>query len=172
MNVAYVYLQIYRLFDEITPLKVDCGQLCNGACCKGDDCGMYLFPHEEKVYEFLKPDWVKIEKSDFTYIYNGKTYNVPLALCSGTCDRYQRPLACRIFPLTPYLDDNGNVDIMVDPRAKSVCPLSKALRVDEYDRAFVKNILKAFRLLCKNKEVYAFMQSYTAYLKDCGKFFK
>lgn len=172
MNVAYVYLQIYRLFDDITPIRTDCGELCGKRCCQGTDSGMYLFPYEDKVYEFLKPDWVNIEKSDFSYEYNGKTYNTPLAVCSGVCDRYQRPLACRIFPLTPYLDENGNVDVMIDPRAKGMCPLSVSLDIDDYDRNFVKNVKKAFRLLCKNKHIYAFMDRYTEYLKEYSKFFK
>ena len=69
MNSAYVYLQIYKLFDSCTPIKADCGQLCDKACCKGDnDCGMYLFPGEKEVYKLLSPDWVKIEQSDFTYM--------------------------------------------------------------------------------------------------------
>ncbi len=171
MNVAYVYLQVYRLFDDITPVKTDCGKLCGKRCCKGEDSGMYLFPHEKSVYDFLKPEWVKIEKSDFDYTYNGRKYNTPIAVCRGSCDRYQRPLACRIFPLTPYIDSGGRVNVMVDPRAKRMCPLSVSLDIDDYDRAFVRNIKKAFRLLCKNKQIYAFMNVYTEYLKEYSKFF-
>ena len=62
MNVEYIYLQLYRLFDNSTPLKADCGKLCGKSCCKGDDGGMYLFPGEEKVFGLLNPDWTKIEK--------------------------------------------------------------------------------------------------------------
>ena len=46
MNSAYLYLQLYRLFDSITPVRTDCGGLCDKACCRGDDGGMYLFPGE------------------------------------------------------------------------------------------------------------------------------
>ena len=42
MNTAYIYLQLYKLFDDVTPVPVDCGQLCDKACCKGDDRGMFL----------------------------------------------------------------------------------------------------------------------------------
>ena len=51
MNAAYIYLQLYRLFDDTTPVPVDCGQLCDSACCKDDDDGdngMYLFPVKKK----------------------------------------------------------------------------------------------------------------------------
>ena len=86
MNTAYIYLQLYKLFDDVTPVPVDCGQLCDKACCKGDDSGMFLFPGEKEVFNLLNPDWVRIEKTDFTYDYNGKTYTTPIAMCQGYCD--------------------------------------------------------------------------------------
>ena len=171
MNIAYIYLQIYRLFDNAMPIKGDCGKLCDKACCKGDEGGMYLFPGESAVYDLLKPEWAKIEKSDFTYEYNGKTKNVPILFCNGKCDRYQRPLACRIFPLTPYLNSDGKLEIIVDPRAKSLCPLSHELDVDEYDYRYVKNIKKAFTLLLKNDELMAYMKQYSEYIDEYRKFF-
>lgn len=171
MNIAYIYLQIYRLFDNAMPIKGDCGTLCEKACCDGEDGGMYLFPKEESVFELLKPQWARIEKSDFTYEYKGKTKNVPILFCDGVCDRYQRPLACRIFPLTPYLDEDGKLEIIVDPRAKSVCPLSHELSVDEFDYKYVKNIKKAFTLLIKNDEFRAYMRRYSEYIDEYRKFF-
>ncbi len=171
MNAAYVYLQLYRLFDKSTPIAADCGQLCEKACCKGDDCGMFLFPAEEQVYKLLNPDWIKIEKTDFSYSYGGKTFYTPLALCTSECDRYQRPLACRIFPLTPYVNSDGTLEIIVDPRAKSICPLAKSLYLENFDKKFVKNIEKTFRLLMKNKRFAAFMTEYSAYLNDFRRFF-
>ncbi len=171
MNSAYVYLQIYKLFDKVTPIKADCGKLCNKACCKGDDSGMYLFPGENKVYDLLSPEWIKIEKSDFYYNFNGKKKNVPIAMCKGKCDRYQRPLACRIFPLTPYLDENGELCIITDPRAKSICPMAKLMKKDEFDGKFVKNVERTFKLLMKNPEFKAFMKDYSAYISEYLKFF-
>jgi len=110
-------------------------------------------------------------KPDFTYEYQGRTKNVPILFCNGDCDRYQRPLACRIFPLTPYLNGEGKLEIIVDPRAKSLCPLSRQLDVDEYDYKYVKNIKKAFTLLMKNDEFKAYMQAYSAYIDEYRKFF-
>ena len=170
MNAAYVYLQLYRLFDNKTPIASDCGNLCDKACCKGDDAGMYLFPGEKKVYSLLKPDWLKIEKSDFTYKYNNKKKHTPIAICNGDCDRYQRPLACRIFPLTPYLKD-GKIEIIIDPRAKSVCPLSIGLSISDYDAGFVKNVKRCFNILAENKEVYTFLDTYSRYLDEYLRFF-
>ncbi len=170
MNSAYIYLQIYRLFDSITPIKADCGALCDKACCKGDDSGMYLFPGEEKVFSLLKPGWITVEDSDFTYSFNGKNKHLKIAFCKGECDRYQRPLSCRIFPLAPYLKD-GKLEIIIDPRSKAVCPLGKTLKLSEYDASFVRNVENAFCLLMKNKEFKAFMVEYSKYLDEFLRFF-
>lgn len=171
MNSAYIYLQLYRLFDNTTPLPVDCGKLCSSACCSGDDSGMFLFPGEASVYKLLKPDGFKIEMSDLEYYDNGITKKTPIIFCEGNCDRYVRPLACRIFPLTPILDEDGKVKIITDPRAKSVCPLAKTMYINEYDETFVKAVTKAFILLSKNKHVYAFLKEYTKYINEFNRFF-
>lgn len=171
MNTAYVYLQLYKLFDDCTPIKADCGQLCNKACCKGSG-GMYLFPGEKKVYELLNPSWINISESDFFYTKNRKQVNVPFASCNGHCDRFQRPLACRIFPLTPILDENGNISIITDPRAKSICPLSKGLYIEDYDSRFIRNIRRAFNLLMKNGDFAEYMKAYTDYINEFRRFYK
>lgn len=171
MNSAYIYLQLYRLFDSSTPLKMDCGRLCGSACCSGDDSGMYLFPGEESVYRLLKCKWAKVEESDFSYEFGGRTKKVPLLVCNGACDRYERPLACRIFPLTPYLDKTGKLSVIMDPRAKSVCPISRELDADELDEGFIKRVKKAFLPLMKSEEFCAFMKAYSEYLDEFQRFF-
>ena len=171
MNSAYAYLQIYRLFDNCTPIVTDCGKYCDKACCKGDDCGMYLFPGEKKVYDMLNPEWSKLDQTDFEYEYDGKLKKTNILFCNGNCDRYQRPLACRIFPLTPYIDKNNKLNIIIDPRAKSLCPLTHETDISFFDRKFVKNVKRAFNVLSKNKEVYAFLIAYSRQLDDYLKFF-
>jgi len=172
MNSVYIYLQLYRLFDKVTPIRnFDCGKLCQKKCCKGDG-GMYLFPGEDKVFEFLKPDWAVVEKSHFEYDYNGKRNAAKICTCNGICDRYQRPLACRIFPLTPYINAEDRLEITVDPRAKSICRPARAYNVEDFDRTFAENVRKTFILLCKNKEIYEFMKEYSKYLETYMKFFK
>lgn len=172
MNIEYIYLQLYGLFDKSTPIKADCGKLCGKKCCKGEDCGMYLFPGEEKVFGLLKPSWAKIEKSDFCYNFGGKSKKVPILFCDGNCDRYQRPLACRIFPLTPYINKDGKEEIIVDPRAKALCPLAKTLEKEDFDVKFVKNIKRAFSVLTKNKEITEYLKRYSAYIDEYKNFFK
>ena len=171
MNSAYVYLQLYRLFDNHTPLAFDCGKICNSACCKGDDYGMYLFPGEKKVYDMLNPDWHRIEKSDLHYEYNNKQKDVYIIFCNGNCDRYQRPLACRIFPFTPYLDKDKKLSVIVDPRAKSICPIACEADTENFDKTFIKNVKRSFTILSKNKEVYTFLDTYSRELDEYLRFF-
>jgi hypothetical protein len=95
-----LYSKAYRILDQATPLATDCGLLCNKACCDGgeDDLGMYLFPGEELILSDLS--YFRILPTDIQ-LENGS--HILLANCDGKCDRRFRPLACRIFPLTPYL---------------------------------------------------------------------
>ena len=52
MKKENVLKSCYALFRNITPLNIDCGKLCGGKCCKGDDkTGMLLFPGEEKLID-------------------------------------------------------------------------------------------------------------------------
>lgn len=171
MNSAYAYLQLYRLFDNCTPIATDCGRFCNKACCRGDDSGMYLFPGEKKVFDMLKPEWSKLDISDLEYKFDGKIKKTPILFCDGNCDRYQRPLACRIFPLTPYLDKNNKLDIIIDPRAKAVCPLTYDIDITYFDRKFIKNVKRTFNVLSKNKEIYAFLDTYSRQIDEYLKFF-
>lgn len=170
MNTAYLYLQLYKLFDDTTPVKVDCGGLCNKLCCDGTDSGMLLFPGEYEVFKLLEPDWMSIDKTDMYYKHDNIKYRVPIIFCNGNCDRFQRPLSCRIFPLTPHLDNDGKLEIIIDPRAKSICPLAKGFFIEDFDQRFVKNIERAFKLLMKNARFKSFMKVYTEYINDFLKF--
>ena len=117
MDAKKIYKHLYKLLEKATPIGVDCGQLCNGACCEGDgETGMYLFPFEEQMYNGTE-EWLEIYDSDF--IFKGKP--VKIAICNGTCNRKKRPLSCRIFPLFKIDGELKN-----DPRAVHVCPLAKA----------------------------------------------
>ncbi len=171
MNSAYIYLQLYRMFDNNTPIAADCGRLCDAACCKGDDSGMFLFPGEAAVYKLLKPDGFRIEMSDLSYNDGGLMRRTPILFCDGHCDRFMRPLSCRIFPLTPILNENDHIEIITDPRAKRVCPLAATLRFDEYDEAFRKAVSKAFIMLNKNRHVHAFLREYTDYINEFRRFY-
>lgn len=109
------------LLEAVTPLKSDCGRQCAAACCRPDadgQGGMLLFPGEEAFYT-PPPDWAAVTNSGV------EALGRPLLFltCDGCCPRANRPLACRIFPLTPLADGNGGVTVGLDVRAWPICPL-------------------------------------------------
>ena len=117
MHISKIYNSIYNYYGDTTPLLVDCGKLCGGACCECDEIeetGMYLFPGEEKLF-INNPDF-KIVDSEFLY---GENKRAKILICKGTCDRDLRPLSCRIFPIIPLVSGDS-FELIFDPRAKSV----------------------------------------------------
>lgn len=135
-----------ELLRDITPLTVDCGTVCGGRCCQASDDreGMRLFPGEERLYEH----------TDFTLI---QTENGVLFTCNGSCDRDQRPLACRMFPLIPTVDASGRVRAAYDPRGWRLCPLLLEADRVALDRRFVRAVRKAGRILMRDPELAAFL---------------
>lgn len=101
---------------KLTPLRVDCGKLCNKQCCKGDKAGMLLFPGEEFIFDGVHG--FHIEEIEYMDVSGQK-----LLLCDGSCNRNLRPLACRIFPCAPNIDTDNNITVEGDVRGRRMCPL-------------------------------------------------
>ncbi len=135
------------LLEAVTPLRVDCGKLCGGRCCRADKEaeGMRLFPDEPP------PKGLRVSDT----ADGGR-----LAVCDGTCDRRFRPLACRMFPLFPHLGADGRVRAAWDPRALRVCPLVQGRYCP--DRAFIRAVRKAGRLLAATPKGYQLLQEQAA----------
>ena len=114
---------------------------------------MYLYPGEQ---EFLSQLGVK---NSFLQMHSVSFQNNShiLAVCNGECIRAHRPLACRIFPLVPYLDSGNTLTIQMDPRAVPLCPLAHALTVSELQSQFVLKVREAFRLLVKDPDLQKFI---------------
>jgi hypothetical protein len=139
----------YSLLRNVTPLEYDCGEICNGKCCKGDGkTGMLLFPGEENLID-PQINIIKNERGD------------SLAVCNGTCDRNKRPLACRIYPIFPIIkkDEVGEY-IEVDFDSRADCPLVKGDY--EITRDFVKKVKRVGKYLLLNEET----QKYYRELSD------
>lgn len=140
-----LYDKIFKTLGELTPLKADCGLLCDGACCRGDEnTGMRLFPHEESTLRI-------IETED----------GIRLAVCDGTCDRSKRPLACRIFPFFPTIDEDGEIFVEEDTRAANVCPIIGHSDEIIFDRRFLKAVRKVGEMLAQDEECRAFLEQVT-----------
>ncbi len=150
MKAYEIYNNAYRLLNYIVPIRADCGKLCNKVCCKSDDedMGMYLFPYEQVMFED-KPQWLRIEKTNFKYKTNE---NALIALCRPPCERGLRPLSCRIFPLFPYLNIMGELEIIFDPRGKGICPLNLEL----ISKDFIKRVYLVFKFLLRFEPVHTF----------------
>ena len=136
---------------SVTPLKRDCGRVCGAACCRspeGEETGMLLFPGEKEAYTG-KEGWTVRE-----------TAMGPMAVCSGHCDRDERPLACRLFPLLPVIREDGEVRAVTDLRAKAVCPLARQGK-SALDPAFTEAVREAGSLLAADEEQAEFLKKLT-----------
>ena len=146
MSAEKTIKKVYKILQNVTPLKSDCGKICDGECCKGDsNTGMLLFPGEEKILKNV---------DGFTIKEDGT--NRMLLICNGKCNRNYRPIACRVFPLFPLLYEDS-IYVIDDPRAKGICPLLR----DEikFNKAFERKVGKAGILLTKNKDTHEYLQS-------------
>lgn len=81
-----------------------------------------------------------------------------LLTCPGTCDRRLRPLACRFFPLFPYVDAAGRVRAVYDPRAFRLCPLVRQRAHVPLRRDFVRAVRRAGRILMGDPACAAFLR--------------
>ena len=150
MTNQQLYDKIFKVMGDLTPLYVDCGQLCNGACCKGDNnTGMRLFPFEESELP----------------VKDGN-----LVVCNGTCDRNKRPLACRIFPFFPTIDEKGRIFVEPDHRAARLCPLITHSEDILFDPRFFRALKKVGKLLAKDEACRAFLQQITEEIDLYGTF--
>ncbi len=131
------------LLERSAPLGCfDCGKLCGGLCCKGDEnTGMWLFPGEEDLY---------IGNLDFTVKETDGNQGHKMIICNGTCNRKERPLACRIYPFYPKIDGD-RVRVIRDLRGFSTCPVIKTQM--KPDPEFLRNLRKAARYLIRDEEI-------------------
>ena len=132
---------------NVTPLQRDCGRVCGARCCRpleGEETGMLLFPGEAEAYA---------GKAGFEV---RKTARGDLLICSGTCDREDRPLSCRLFPLLPVIGDDGKVRAVTDLRAKAVCPLARQGK-SAVDPDFAEAVREAGEILAAEDEQAVFL---------------
>ena len=140
------YKAIYSLLDRVSPVDFDCGILCGAACClcdyapedieynaAGDQnaneyMGLMLLPGEEKVFDKSDDEWIEwgfllAEEYDYPDSWHGR---VPFIQCrtAPLCKREKRPIQCRTFPLSPHIDDDGVLHmILCADELPYECPL-------------------------------------------------
>ena len=170
------YSELYKLLNTLTPLHVNCGQLCGAACCKarhnaeaGESdnvtaaSGMLLFPGEEAIFEGKEGFTVLESPAENEFVRR-------LLVCTGTCCREERPLACRIFPLFPLLTESGRIRVVYDPRAFAVCPLVRSCEAVRCEPVFTRVVGKIGRRLASDTAGRAFLQQQSAEITELSRF--
>lgn len=152
-SVSAAVLAARERLSTLTPLKSDCGRLCAGACCQGDEAtGMLLFPGEEALYADC--GFARIIPARFSLA--GR--QALLLVCRGACPREERPLSCRLFPLFLRFPANGMPRVRLDRRARAVCPLYD-FGLSALDSAFVAAVREAYDLLLEDEACAAFLRA-------------
>ncbi len=155
-NVTDCLKKAYEYLEKVTPVKYDCGKICNKKCCKGNDNdGMLLFPGEDEIFR---------DNNNFE-IYYDNHYESFAVRCKGPCDRNDRPLSCRIFPYFLYSEgETRKISVAPDIRALNFCPLvSEKYNVD---RKFLRALRISSLKLSENNEIVVFLQKITEKLTD------
>ena len=174
----------YETLALCTPMAFDCGRLCGARCCENEagildatnatnatsttDSGMYLFPGEQE--RFPGADWYTVQTVlPPVSLEAGSCKDPPkpvladMLVCTGSCPRAERPFACRIFPLTPYIPRNGGLVVRMDPRGHEICPIHKS---SELLPAFVQAVQAACEAVAQLPDTYAFMWHLSRMLDD------
>lgn len=139
-----LYDEAFRLLGKRTPLKTDCGVLCEKSCCRGDEkTGMLLFPFEKTT--------LRVEEKD----------GVRLAVCSGSCERDERPLSCRIFPFFPTVSDDGKITVSLDYRGFFSCPLVRHCDDVRFSFRFLHRVRLLGELLSADEDCLDFLKEVT-----------
>lgn len=152
------YRRAYELMDT-PPLDYDCGRLCERLCCQEYEpgVGMYLLPGEECMFTGSEP-WLR------WYYHSAKHHDFPpewdglvaFVMCRSTCPRERRPIQCRTFPLMPYLDRAGDLQVCLDDLSGYfLCPLVRSPRKFPLRPQFHDRVLQAWRILVKDPLVRA-----------------
>ena len=133
---------------------------CCAVCCPGktESCN----PAEERLRPSLQCPLLPFFPGE-AEAYAGragweirKTARGDLLLCSGTCNREERPLSCRLFPLLPLIGDDGEIRVVTDQRARAVCPLARQGK-SAMDPAFIEAVRQAGEILAAQDEQAVFL---------------
>ena len=152
------FYTIYHKLDKVSPIDGDCGLLCGASCCKctDEDMGIYLLPGEEKLFsrneEWLHWGWLSAEEYEFPDSWHGKVFFLECR-ANGNCPREKRPLQCRTFPLTPHIDEYGDLYLIYQKgHLPYSCPLiSERIPLN---RDFIETTYEAWQTLMQEPLIY------------------
>ncbi|WP_367898529.1 hypothetical protein AB3N61_03905 [Leptospira sp. WS58.C1] len=143
-EIQYYYT---LLQEEVT--EYNCGSLCapsNGGipvCCQADNALPALYKAEYEMLSKRTDLWkayvpmTREEKKDFA-VYDHR--KITFCECKGVahCERENRSISCRTFPLEPYLDTRGVlVGLVFMQEFQTKCPLTS--RAKDIRQEFIDN---------------------------------
>lgn len=167
------------LNEELT--DYDCGSLCKDAndgvpfCCVVENAVPILYKEE---YELLKSRsdlwsvWEPESKSDLKLKKDSEPDSALFCKCKGVafCERENRSISCRTFPLEPYIDKRGkHVGLVFMKEFLHGCPLTsrnKDIRQEFVDSHF---IFWEALLLRKDDEYETYLRSSRRYRRHRTK---
>jgi len=165
-EIKSIYEKAYALLEDVTPFEYDCGQLCGAACCGVSDDGIvsteeesdfiYLLPGEECMHDrgYDTFTWTEVISDGESYPYTRKGTTCYILRCKGpaNCRRDKRPMQCRTYPLWPYIDADGRVEVIYSPvETEYICPIIE--NEPEIDERFYNALLAAWQLLIQIPDV-------------------
>ncbi|EQA38293.1 hypothetical protein LEP1GSC047_2057 [Leptospira inadai serovar Lyme str. 10] len=180
-EVEYYYS---LLQEEVT--EYNCGSLCapaNGGipvCCQADNALPTLYKSEYEMLSERTDLWkeyvpgTKEEKKEFAEYDQRK---ITFCECKGVahCERENRSISCRTFPLEPYLDTRGViVGLVFMKEFTSKCPLTsreKDIRQEFIDNHFLFWEKLLFRLESEYEVYWDSSKAYRRWRKRTGNDF-
>ena len=185
--------EIYRLWENVSPIDGDCGTLCSAACCRADglypdeiknpefdqelleedekdDLGIYLLPGEELVHD-QSDGWLTWYKSNavdagFPESWTGDVYYVK---CRGPefCRREKRPIQCRTYPVAPYITEKGELKLILNT---DILPYKCPLVHQDYELKgdFIKATYSAWKRLIQDKRIFDLVEEDSRFRDECG----
>jgi len=161
------WIKTYGILRNITPLPSDCGRICGKKCCSAQTgSGIYLFPGEEDFFR-QEESWCNVQTHpEGVQHFTGR--GTILLSCNGICPREKRPLACRLFPLAPYLDKSGSLEIRFDKDLLFICPLVRLGDIDILNPAFRDGVRQVWEELLKNSRILENVRLYSARIDENG----
>lgn len=150
----------YELLDEsLTPY--DCGKLCaptNGGeplCCSVENAVPMLY-REEFAYLSKRTElwkrWKPTTAIDKKMKKEDETKLLVFCECKGIahCERENRSICCRTFPLEPYIDAEGEfVGLVFMKEFRNKCPLQTRLK--DIKQSVIDKHYKFWTLLFEKK---------------------
>lgn len=136
-KLAVEEIEYYLALLQENITSYDCSTLCKKSaddepyCCTPEHAVPYLYKSEYELYSSRSDLWT-VWKPTNTYEKKLKSTqedeNTVFCVCKGAkfCERENRSVSCRTFPLEPYLDKRGVFIGLVFMREFSEgCPLTK-----------------------------------------------